>query len=135
MGLEDRKTLGFISSYCLLFPFHKRKSMFAALHLDLWAEGQASDKHSSSLQKESVSPVKITGTPGSQVILSVFLFFFFLQYRVNCVDVGVDLVSRNIRRIHGLARSCRRPSGGSPCSENDRRSCPPSPATSNQPFM
>jgi hypothetical protein len=27
-----KKTIGFSSFYCLLFPFHNRKSMFAVLH-------------------------------------------------------------------------------------------------------
>jgi hypothetical protein len=35
VGLEDRKHFGFSSFYCLLFPFHKRKSMFAVLHSDI----------------------------------------------------------------------------------------------------
>jgi hypothetical protein len=30
-----KKTLWFSSFYCLLFPFHKRKSMFAVLHSDI----------------------------------------------------------------------------------------------------
>ncbi len=35
MGLEENKLFGFTSFYCLLFPFHKRKSMFAELHSDI----------------------------------------------------------------------------------------------------
>ncbi len=35
MGLEDRKQFGFCSFYCLLFPFHKKKSMFVVLHSDI----------------------------------------------------------------------------------------------------
>jgi hypothetical protein len=35
VGREDDKHLGFSSFYCLLFPFHKRKSMFAVLHSDI----------------------------------------------------------------------------------------------------
>jgi hypothetical protein len=35
VGLEDKKHLGFSSLYCLLFPFHNRKSMFAVLHSDI----------------------------------------------------------------------------------------------------
>ncbi len=35
MGIEDRKPLVFSSFYCLLFPFHNRKSMFAVWHSDI----------------------------------------------------------------------------------------------------
>ncbi len=35
MGHEEEKHFGFSSFYCLLFPFHKRKSMFAVLHSDI----------------------------------------------------------------------------------------------------
>ncbi len=35
VGLEDRKHFGFSSFNCLLFPFHKRESMFAVLHSDI----------------------------------------------------------------------------------------------------
>ncbi len=35
MGREEEKYFGFSSFYCLLFPFHKRKSMFAVLHSDI----------------------------------------------------------------------------------------------------
>ena len=35
MGREEWKHFGFGSFYCLLFPFHMRKSMFAVLHSDI----------------------------------------------------------------------------------------------------
>ncbi len=37
MGHEEEKHFDFSLFYCLLFPFHKRKSMFAlaVLHLDI----------------------------------------------------------------------------------------------------
>jgi len=35
VGREDKKIIGFSSFYCLLFPFHKRKSMFEVLHSDI----------------------------------------------------------------------------------------------------
>ena len=35
MGREEEKYFGFSSFYYLLFPFHKRKSMFAVLHSDI----------------------------------------------------------------------------------------------------
>ncbi len=35
MDHEDRKHLVFCSFYCLLFPFHNRKSMFAVLNSDI----------------------------------------------------------------------------------------------------
>jgi hypothetical protein len=35
VGHEEEKHFGFSSFYCLLFPFHKRKSIFAALHSDI----------------------------------------------------------------------------------------------------
>jgi hypothetical protein len=35
VGREEEKHFGFSSFYCLLFPFHKRKSMFAVLHSDI----------------------------------------------------------------------------------------------------
>jgi hypothetical protein len=33
--VKKRKHFDFSSFYCLLFPFHKRKSMFAVLHSDI----------------------------------------------------------------------------------------------------
>ncbi len=35
VGHEEERHFGFSSFYCLLFPFHKRKSMFAVLHSDI----------------------------------------------------------------------------------------------------
>jgi hypothetical protein len=35
VGREEEKQFGFSSFYCLLFPFHKRKSKFAVLHSDI----------------------------------------------------------------------------------------------------
>jgi hypothetical protein len=35
VGHEEEKHLNFSSFYCLLFPFHKRTSMFAVLHSDI----------------------------------------------------------------------------------------------------
>ena len=35
MGREEEKHFDFSSFYCLVFPFHKRKSMFAVLHSDI----------------------------------------------------------------------------------------------------
>jgi hypothetical protein len=38
VGHEEEKHFGFRSFYCLLFLFHKRKSMFAVLHSDINSE-------------------------------------------------------------------------------------------------
>ena len=35
MGCEEEKHFNFSSFYCLLFPSHERKSMFAVLHSDI----------------------------------------------------------------------------------------------------
>jgi hypothetical protein len=35
VDLEDKKHFGFNSFFCLLFPFHNRKSMLAVLHSDI----------------------------------------------------------------------------------------------------
>ncbi len=92
MGLEEEKQLGFSSFYFLLFPFHKRKSMFAVLHSDI-------NSHKSGL-------LHLMGQPYSKKSRSAevkggIINLFLRNYLVGRFNLISFLVREMVKRVFG----------------------------------
>jgi hypothetical protein len=90
-----KNTLGFSSSYCLLFPFHKRKSMFAVLHSDInYLESGLLHLNDLPYCKKSRS------TKVKDAIINLILMSYLIdQYRPESLD-GSCLTFHKLLVIH-----------------------------------